>query len=137
MSDELTAGPHNLDLYRLEGFTGMKNQLMTLGGWLTGNDDLPAIALRGEQGAGKSALATAAAWRHLRDFPDGVLRISAAGNAPFRLYDVVRGMDSTFGTALTRMSDDRWGIAILEHLYRRRRLLILDKLGCELRSGGR
>jgi len=133
MSDEVVAIPQNLDLYRLEGFTGMKSQLITLSSWLTGRADegnpgLPAIALRGEQGAGKSTLATAAAWRHLRDFPDGVLRISAAGNAPFRLYDVVRGMDSTFGTALSRMSEDRWGIAILEQLYRRRRLLILDKL---------
>lgn len=128
MSEDVTSIPHNLDLYRLEGFTGMKSQLITLSGWLTGADDLPAIALRGEQGAGKSTLATAAAWRHLRDFPDGVLRVSAAGNAPFRLYDVVRGMDSVFGTTISRMTDDRWGIAILEQLYRRRRLLILDKL---------
>ena len=32
------------------------------------------------------------------------------------------------GTALTRISDDRWGISILEQLYKRKRLLILDKL---------
>lgn len=128
MSEDVTSIPHNLDLYRLAGFSGMRDQLITLSGWLTGGDDLPAIALRGEQGAGKSTLATAAAWRHLRDFSDGVLRVSAAGNAPFRLFDIVRGMDSVFGTSLTRMTDDRWGIAILEQLYRRKRLLILDKL---------
>jgi hypothetical protein len=37
-------------------------------------------------------------------------------------------MDTVLGTALTRTSDDRWGISILEQLYKRRRLLILDKL---------
>ena len=37
-------------------------------------------------------------------------------------------MDTVLGTALTRASDDRWGISILEQLYKRRRLLILDKL---------
>ena len=36
--------------------------------------------------------------------------------------------DTVLGTTLTRVSEDRWGIGILEQLYRRRRLLILDEL---------
>jgi tetratricopeptide (TPR) repeat protein len=120
--------PHNLGLYRLEGFSGSRRQLLTLHDWLTGGDDLPAIALSGEQGMGKSTLATAVAWNHFHHFSDGIIRVSPAGTNPFRLYDVVRTLDSVLGTALTRISDDRWGIGILEQLYRRRRLLILDKL---------
>ena len=120
--------PHNLGLYRLEGFSGSRRQLLTLHDWLTGGDDLPAIAISGEQGMGKSTLATAVAWNHFRHFSDGIIRVSPAGTNPFRLYDVVRTLDSVLGTALTRISDDRWGIGILEELYKRKRLLILDKL---------
>ena len=119
---------HNLDLYRLEGFSGMRPELLQLHEWLTGGDDLPAIAISGEQGAGKSTLATATAWNHVHTFTDGIIRISPAGAAPFRLYDVVRALDVLFGTTLTRASSDRWGVSILELLYRRKRLLILDKL---------
>lgn len=120
--------PHNLGLYRLEGFSGNRRQLLTLHEWLTGGDDLPAIAISGEQGNGKSTLATAVAWNHFHHFSDGIVRVSAAGANPFRLYDVVRTMDSVLGTELTRTSEERWGIAILEQLYRRRRLLMIDKL---------
>jgi len=122
------ATPHNLGLYRLEGFSGSRPALLTLHEWLTGDDDLPAIAISGEQGNGKSTLATAAAWNHFHHFSDGIVRVSAAGANRFRLYDIVRTMDSVFGTELTRSSQERWGISILEQLYRRRRLLILDKL---------
>jgi tetratricopeptide (TPR) repeat protein len=121
----------NLGIYRLEGFSGSRRQLLTLHDWLTGGDDLPAIAISGEQGMGKSTLATAVAWNHFHHFGDGIIRVSPAGTNPFRLYDVVRTLDSVLGTALTRISDDRWGIGILEQLYKRKRLLILDKL-----SGG-
>ncbi len=120
--------PHNLGLYRLDGFSGNRQQLLTLHGWLTGGDDLPAIAISGEQGNGKSTLATAAAWNLFHHFTDGIVRVSAAGANRFRLYDVVRTMDSVLGTELTRTSEDRWGITILEQLYRRRRLLMIDKL---------
>jgi tetratricopeptide (TPR) repeat protein len=120
--------PNNLTLYRLHGFVGARPHLLALHDWLTGGDDLPAIAISGEQGAGKSTLAVAAAWNHYYDFADGIIQVSPAGASPFRLYDVVRTMDTVLGTALTRASDDRWGISILEQLYKRRRLLILDKL---------
>jgi len=120
--------PHNLGLFRLEGFSGSRRELLTLHDWLTGGDDLPAIALSGEQGIGKSTLATAVAWNHFHHFSDGIIRVSPAGTNPFRLYDVVRTLDTVLGTALTRMSADRWGISILEQLYKRKRLLILDKL---------
>lgn len=120
--------PHNLGLYRLEGFSGSRSALLTLHEWMTGGDDLPAIAISGEQGNGKSTLATAAAWNHLQHFNDGIVRVSAAGANRFRLYDIVRTMDGVFGTELTRSSQERWGISILEQLYRRRRLLIIDKL---------
>lgn len=122
------ATPHNLGLYRLEGFSGSRHALLTLHEWLIGGDDLPAIAISGEQGNGKSTLATAVAWNHFHYFSDGIVRVSAAGANRFRLYDIARTMDSVFGTELTRSSADRWGISILEQLYRRRRLLIIDKL---------
>ncbi len=119
---------NNLGLYRLEGFSGSRRALLTLHDWLTGEDDLPATAISGEQGMGKSTLAAAVAWNHFHYFPDGIIRVSPAGTNPFRLYDVVRTLDTVLGTAITRLSDDRWGISILEQLYKRRRLLILDKL---------
>ena len=120
--------PNNLGLYRLEGFIGRRDYLLQLHEWLTGGDDLPAIAISGEQGNGKSSLATAAAWNHLAHFADGVVRVGAAGANRFRLYDIVRTLDTVFGTTLTRISEERWGISILEQLYRRKRLLILDEL---------
>jgi tetratricopeptide (TPR) repeat protein len=122
------ATPNNLTSYRLQGFVGSRTRLLALHEWLTGGDDLPAIAISGEQGDGKSSLAVATAWNHFYDFSDGIIQVSPAGVSPFRLYDVVRTMDTVLGTALTRASDDRWGISILEQLYKRRRLLILDKL---------
>jgi tetratricopeptide (TPR) repeat protein len=120
--------PHNLGLYRLQGFSGRKTQLLQLHEWMTGGDDLPAIAISGEQGNGKSTLAAAAAWSLIHHFGDGIVRVGAAGTTRFRLYDIVRTMDSVFGTTMTRVSEERWGISILEQLYRRRRLLILDEL---------
>lgn len=119
---------HNLGLYRLQGFSGRAAQLRMLHDWMTGGDDLPAIAISGEQGNGKSTLAAAAAWSLIHHFSDGIARVGAAGTHRFRLYDIVRTLDSVFGTTLTRIGEDRWGISILEQLYRRRRLLILDEL---------
>ena len=119
---------HNLGIFRLEGFSGLRRELSALHEWLTGRDDLPAIAISGEQGAGKSTLCTAVAWNHCHHFSDGVVLVSPAGANPFRLYDVVRTFDTVLGTALTRTSSDRWGISILEQLYKRKRLLVIDKL---------
>lgn len=112
--DHSSRVPNNLTLYRLQGFVGARTHLLKLHDWLTGGDDLPAIAISGEQGAGKSTLAVAAAWNHYYDFADGIIQVSPAGASPFRLYDVVRTLDTVLGTALTRTSDDRWGISILE-----------------------
>lgn len=120
--------PHNLGLFRLQGFCGRQKDLLILHEWLTGGDDLPAIALSGEQGVGKSTLATAAAWNHFYEFTDGIIRVGASGGKLLRLYDIVRTMDSVFGTTMTRLHEDRWGISILEQLYRRRRLLIIDEM---------
>ena len=82
----------------------------------------------GARGNGKSTLATAAAWNTIHHFPDGIIWVGAAGRDRFRMYDIVRTLDTVLGTTLTRVSEDRWGIGILEQLYRRRRLLILDEL---------
>ena len=119
---------HNLGLYRLEGFGGRRTQLLQLHAWMTGGGDLPAIAISGPQGNGKSALAMAAAWSNFHHFTDGIAWVGAAGATGFRLYDIVRTLDTVFGTTLTRIGEDRWGISILEQLYRRKRLLILDEL---------
>ncbi len=127
-SPNQAATPHNLGLYRLEGFSGRREQLLQLHEWMTGDNDLPGIAISGLQGDGKSTLATAAAWNNFHHFSDGIVRVGAAGQMPFRLYDIVRTLDTVFGTTLTRISEDRWGISILEQLYKRKRLLILDEL---------
>lgn len=120
--------PHNLGVYRLNGFTGRGEELRTLRGWLTDEQGQAALAISGGQGNGKSTIATAAAWNAIHHFSDGVIWVGAAGGDRFRLYDIVRTLDTVLGTTLTRISKERWGIGILEQLYRRRRLLILDEL---------
>lgn len=117
-----------MGLYRLQGFTGRHEELMTLHTWLTDRQALPVICISGEQGSGKSTMATAAAWNHFHHFTDGIIRVGAAGEDRLRIYDIVRTMDTVFGTTLTRYSEERWGISILEQLYRRRRLLMIDEL---------
>ena len=99
-STDQPGSPHNLRLYQLEGFSGSRRKLLLLHEWLTGGDDLPAIAISGEQGNGKSTLATAVAWNHFHHFSDGIIRVSPAGVNPFRLYDVVRTLDTVLGTTL-------------------------------------
>ncbi|MCB0113308.1 MAG: tetratricopeptide repeat protein [Caldilineaceae bacterium] len=119
---------HNLGTYRLQGFSGRSKELITLHRWLTDETSRTALAISGGQGYGKSTLATAAAWNTIHHFADGVIWVGPAGRSSFRLYDIVRTMDTLLGTTLTRVSQDRWGIGILEQLYRRKRLLILDEL---------
>lgn len=120
--------PHNLGAYRLNGFSGRTVELLALRSWLTDNSGQAALAISGGQGNGKSTIATAVAWNTIHHFADGVIWVGAAGNDNFRLYDIVRTLDTVLGTTLTRISEERWGISILEQLYRRRRLLILDEL---------
>ncbi len=129
-----TATPNNLSLFRLEGFVGRKPQLAALHEWLTTPGVSPAIAISGERGLGKTTLATGAAWSLFHHFSDGILRVSAAGTGRLRLYDIVARMDTVLGTTLTRVSEDRWGISILEQLYGRRRLLIIDELAGTTRA---
>ena len=128
MTDEFSPIRHNLGVYRLRGFSGRNAELKTLCQWLLEAHEQPALAISGGQGNGKSTLATAAAWNMIRHFPDGIIWVGAAGGDRFRMYDIVRTLDTVLGTTLTRVSEDRWGIGILEQLYRRRRLLILDEL---------
>ena len=128
MTDENSQIRHNLGVYRLRGFSGRDEELNTLCRWLFEMHEQPALAISGGQGNGKSTLATAAAWQTIHHFPDGIIWVGAAGRDRFRMYDIVRTLDTVLGTTLTRVSEDRWGIGILEQLYRRRRLLILDEL---------
>ncbi|MBP8110621.1 MAG: tetratricopeptide repeat protein [Caldilineaceae bacterium] len=120
--------PHNLGLYRLTHFSGRREELRTLHTWLTQPGENSALAITGSQGNGKSTLASAAAWANIRHFSDGVIWVGPAGQDRFRLYDIVRTLDTVLGTTISGMSVDRWDIAILEQLYRRKRLLILDEL---------
>ncbi len=128
MTEESPRILHNLGVYRLRGFSGRNAELNTLCGWLLETHEQPALAISGGQGNGKSTIATAAAWKTIHHFPDGIIWVGAAGGDRFRMYDIVRTLDTVLGTTLTRVSEDRWGIGILEQLYRRRRLLILDEL---------
>ena len=128
MTDDFSRIRHNLGVYRLRGFSGRDVELKTLCQWLLEAHEQPALAISGGQGNGKSTLATAAAWNTIHHFPDGIIWVGAAGRDRFRMYDIVRTLDTVLGTTLTRISEDRWGIGILEQLYRRRRLLILDEL---------
>ena len=128
MTDDFSRIRHNLGVYRLRGFSGRDMELKTLCQWLLEAHEQPALAISGGQGNGKSTLATAAAWNTIHHFPDGIIWVGAAGRDRFRMYDIVRTLDTVLGTTLTRVSEDRWGIGILEQLYRRRRLLILDEL---------
>ena len=128
MTDDFSRIRHNLGVYRLRGFSGRSVELKTLCQWLLETHEQPALAISGGQGNGKSTLATAAAWNTIHHFPDGIIWVGAAGRDRFRMYDIVRTLDTVLGTTLTRVSEDRWGIGILEQLYRRRRLLILDEL---------
>ena len=128
MTDDFSQIRHNLGVYRLRGFSGRDEELSTLSQWLLERQGQPALAISGGQGNGKSTLATAAAWKAIHNFPDGVIWVGAAGRDRFRMYDIVRTLDTVLGTTLTRVSEERWGIGILEQLYRRRRLLILDEL---------
>ena len=128
MTEENSRILHNLGVYRLRGFSGRSAELNTLCGWLLEAHEQPALAISGGQGNGKSTIATAAAWKTIHHFPDGIIWVGAAGGDRFRMYDIVRTLDTVLGTTLTRVSEDRWGIGILEQLYRRRRLLILDEL---------
>ena len=59
---EHSATLNNLTLYRLHGYVGGRSRLLALHDWLTGGDDLPAIAISGEQDAGKSTLAVGFNW---------------------------------------------------------------------------
>ncbi len=127
-ADPFAAIPHNLGVYRLRNFSGRTQEQKTLCRWLLETTAPPALAISGGQGNGKSTLATAAAWNTIHNFPDGIIWVGAAGGDRFRMYDIVRTLDSVLGTTLTRVSEERWGIGILEQLYRRRRLLILDEL---------
>lgn len=120
--------PHNLGIYRLAAFTGRRTELRTLHRWLTQPIEGSTLSITGRQGNGKSTLATAAAWANIHHFTDGVIWVGPAGQDSFRLYDIVRTLDAVLGTTISRTSVDHWDIAILEQLYGRKRLLILDEL---------
>lgn len=124
----MSSTPNNLELFRLNKFSGRQAELRQLDQWIRSEEGRPAISISGPLGVGRSTLGTAVGWNHFDHFSDGIIRIGAAGINPLRIYDIVRMMDSVFGTKLTRISEDRWGISILEQLYRRRRLLIIDDL---------
>ena len=102
--------PNNLEVYRLEGFAGRQTQLLQLHEWMTSRQDLPAIAISGEQGSGKTTLATAAAWNLLHHFTDGIIRIH--GLAEVMYGEMIEFEGGIYGMALN-LERDSVGAVIL------------------------
>ncbi len=123
----IAPGPrHNLDLYRLQNFCGRSRELHRLQFLLLDTQSHPVLALIGPAGMGKSTLATGAAWSVLAYFRDGVVYAAPIGLERFRFFDLVRQLDRVLGTDITGRPPNLWRTSILELLYQRHRLLILD-----------
>jgi len=116
---------HNLGLYRLNNFVGRRPELALLKTWL---NEYPVVAITGPSGVGKSALATALAVENAARFDEGVLWISATGEADFDFYDIVRDIEDVLATGITNQPVQLWPVLVLQQLYGFKRLLIIDEL---------
>ena len=117
---------HNLDLYRLRDFLGRSRELHRLQHLLLDSQSHPVVALTGPVGMGKSTLATGAGWATIPHFRDGVVYAAPSGLERFRFYDLVRQLDIVLDSSITSRPPDMWKTSIMELLYQRNRLLILD-----------
>ncbi len=93
--------------------------------WL---NEYPVVAVTGPSGVGKSALATALAVDNAARFDEGVLWISATGEADFDFYDIVRDIEDVLATGITNQPVQLWPVLVLQQLYGFNRLLIIDEL---------
>ncbi len=125
-ADSVSGPRHNLDLYRLQDFYGRSRELHRLQFLLLDTQSHPVLALVGPAGIGKSTLATGAAWSTLTYFRDGVVYAAPIGLERFRFFDLVQQLDRVLGTDITGRPPNLWKTSILELLYQRHRLLILD-----------
>lgn len=121
-----SALPHNLPLFRLQGFRARSRELHRLQHLLLDTESHPVLGLTGPAGMGKSALAVGAAWSAVSHFRDGAVYAAPVGRDRFRFYDVIRQIDATLGTDITGRPPNLWRVSVREQLYRRSRLLILD-----------
>jgi tetratricopeptide (TPR) repeat protein/energy-coupling factor transporter ATP-binding protein EcfA2 len=115
--------PHNLRLFRLQDFAGRQAELAQVSAWL---QESPVVAITGAAGAGKSSLATAVAHQLMPQYDEGVIWVDAYGGDEFRLYDVIRTMENVLVTGIAGRPPDQWPILVLQQLYGRRRLIVID-----------
>lgn len=118
---------------RTAEFTGRKNDLEALTGFLEASADRPTVAvinIDGPGGIGKSALAVEAAWTVTDRFPDGQIYVDLQGSTPGQpplsplraLWRVLRSV----GVAPSELPEDlQEGSARLRSLTADRRLLLL------------
>lgn len=117
---------HNLDLFRLRDFWGRSRELHRLQHLLLDTQSHPVVVLTGPLGMGKTTLATGAGWSTIPHFRDGVVYTAPSGLERLRFYDLVRQLDIVLHTDITGKPPTLWETSILELLYQRFRLLILD-----------
>ncbi len=118
---------HNLGLYRLEGFVGRTAELDQLAAWLA-DERVGVVVLSAPAGAGKTSLATVAAWAARDRFPGGLIWVGAAGQEDFRREDIYLALDTVLGTTILIQPPQLRTAAALNALYAEPRLLVLDEL---------
>ncbi|MEH1127757.1 AfsR/SARP family transcriptional regulator [Micromonospora sp. CPCC 206061] len=114
----------------LPGFAGRADLLAEVVAFLTPAEEVPVVALSGQPGVGKSALAVVAAHRVRPEFPDGQLyaHLAGASAAPRDPDAVLAGLLRSLGTPESAIPR---GLPALTAAYRarladRRVLVVLD-----------
>jgi DNA-binding SARP family transcriptional activator len=113
-----------------DGFVGRVDEMRRLGSWLQAEDERPVVAVVGPPGAGKTALALAAATGAQARFPDGqhYLRLHNRRNRPRRPTRIIARILRDLGVEPERVPADLDGCSALYRsvLCSRRALIVLD-----------